>query len=73
MTKTSKKASKNQIWRLFLTFCSKNGHQKWNLVNEKERQEVLEKIKEKYMSKDFILLSKNYSWWDNEEDDIYNE
>jgi mRNA-degrading endonuclease RelE of RelBE toxin-antitoxin system len=42
-------------------------------LNEKERQEVLEKIKEKYMSKDFILLSKNYSWWDNEEDDIYNE
>jgi mRNA interferase MazF len=42
-------------------------------LNEKERQEVLEKIKEKYMSKDFILLSKNYSCWDNEEDDIYNE
>jgi len=42
-------------------------------LNEKERQEVLEKIKENYMSKDFILLSKNYSLWDNEEDDIYNE
>ena len=42
-------------------------------LSEKERQEVLEKIKEIYMSKDFILLSKNYSWWDNEDDDIYNE
>ena len=42
-------------------------------LNEQERQKVLEKIKDKYMSKDAILLSKNYAWWDNEEDDIYNE
>ncbi|WP_158735807.1 hypothetical protein [Alteribacillus sp. YIM 98480] len=42
-------------------------------LDEKERQEVLEKIKDKYMSKDVVLLSKNYSWWNNEEDDIYNE
>lgn len=44
-----------------------------DILDEKERQKVLDKIKEKYMSKDTILLSKNYAWWDNEEDDIYNE
>jgi hypothetical protein len=44
-----------------------------DMLNEKERLEVLEKIREKYMSKDVILLNKNYAWWDNEEDDIYNE
>lgn len=42
-------------------------------LDERERQEVLEKIKEKYMTKDVVLLSKNYEWWDNEEDDVYNE
>jgi hypothetical protein len=44
-----------------------------DLLNEKKRQEVLEKFIEKYMAKDAIFLSKNYAWWDNEEDDIYNE
>lgn len=44
-----------------------------DMLNEKERQNVLDQIKNKYMSKDVILLSKNYDWWDNEEDDIYNE
>lgn len=43
------------------------------MLNDKDRQKVLDKIKEKYMSKDVILLNENYSWWDNEEDDIYNE
>ncbi|MET3683422.1 DNA polymerase III delta prime subunit [Alkalibacillus flavidus] len=44
-----------------------------DMMNESDRQKVLEKIKEKYMSKDVILLNENYNWWDNEEDDIYNE
>lgn len=44
-----------------------------DMLSEKERQQVLDKIKEKYMSKDVIILNKNYSWWDNEEDDVYNE
>lgn len=44
-----------------------------DLLDEKDRQKVLDKIKEKYMAKDVILLNENYSWWDNEEDDIYNE
>jgi|GEM_PF-3344851 len=43
------------------------------MLNEQERQKVLDQIKEKYMDKDVILLGENYSWWDNEEDDIYSE
>ncbi len=42
------------------------------MLNEDERQKVLMKIKEKYMS-DVIFLGGNYAWWDNKEDDIYNE
>lgn len=44
-----------------------------DMLSEEERQKVLDKIKEKYMDQDVILLGENYSWWDNEEDDIYNE
>ena len=44
-----------------------------DMLSEKDRQKVLDKIKEKYMSSDVILLNKNYSWWDNEEDDVYND
>lgn len=44
-----------------------------DMLGEKERQNVLDKIKDKYMSKDVILLGRNYDWWDNEEDDVYNE
>ena len=44
-----------------------------DMLSEKERKKLLEIIKEKYMSRDVILLSENYAWWDNEEDDIYNE
>ncbi|MDQ0300553.1 hypothetical protein J2S78_003021 [Salibacterium salarium] len=44
-----------------------------DMLSEEERKKVLEKIKEKYMSPDVILLNKNHDWWDNEEDDIYNE
>jgi len=44
-----------------------------DMLNEKDRQKVLDKIKEKYIASDVILLNENYSWWDNEEDDIYNE
>lgn len=44
-----------------------------DMLSEQERQKVLDKIKEKYMATNGILLSENYSWWDNEEDDIYNE
>lgn len=44
-----------------------------DMLNKSERQKVLAKIKEKYMNKDVILLGENYSWWDNEVDDIYNE
>lgn len=44
-----------------------------DMLSEKERQKVLDKIKEKYMANDVILLSKSFDWWDNEEDDIYNE
>lgn len=42
-------------------------------LTDKERRKVLNKIKDKYMSGDVILLSENYAWWDNKEDDIYNE
>ncbi|GAB4074916.1 hypothetical protein GCM10028778_24190 [Barrientosiimonas marina] len=44
-----------------------------DMLSEQERQKVLDKIKEKYMAPDVILLGENYSWWDNKEDDIYNE
>lgn len=44
-----------------------------DMLSEQERKKVLDKIKEKYMVEDVILLGENYSWWDNEEDDIYNE
>lgn len=44
-----------------------------DMLSQQERQKVLDKIKEKYMSTDVILLGENYSWWDNEEDDVYNE
>lgn len=44
-----------------------------DMLSEKERQKILDKIKEKYMSEDVVLLGENYSWWDKEEDDIYNE
>ncbi|WP_180271550.1 hypothetical protein [Fredinandcohnia onubensis] len=43
------------------------------MLGEEERQKLIEIIKDKYMSKDVILLSKSYDWWNNEEDDIYNE
>ncbi|MGD6830586.1 hypothetical protein ACQCT5_00395 [Sutcliffiella halmapala] len=39
-----------------------------DMLDEQERQEVLDKIKEKYMAKDVVLLSKSYDWRDNEED-----
>ena len=42
-------------------------------LNDKDRQKVLEKIKEKYMDDEIIRLNESYSWWDNEEDDLYNE
>jgi hypothetical protein len=44
-----------------------------DMLSEQERQKVLDKIKERYMNKDVILLGENYSWWNNEEDDIYNK
>jgi len=44
-----------------------------DMLSAQERQTVLDKIKEKYMATDVILLGENYSWWDNEEDAIYNE
>lgn len=44
-----------------------------DMLSEQDRKKVLDKIKEKYMAKDVLLLGENYSWWDNEEDDIYNE
>lgn len=43
------------------------------MLCEKERQKVLDKIQEKYMSRDVILLSENCFWWANEGDDVYNE
>lgn len=43
------------------------------MLSESERLKVLDKIKEKYMTKDVILLNENHAWWDNEEDDIYND
>lgn len=46
---------------------------KIDMLNVKDRLKVLEKTKQKYMANDVILLNENYSWWDNEEDDIYNE
>lgn len=47
--------------------------QEIDMLSEHDRQKVLKKIKEKYMARDVILLGESYSWWDNEEDDIYNE
>jgi len=47
--------------------------QEIEMLSEHDRQKVLDKIKEKYMASDVILLGGNYSWWDNEEDDIYNK
>lgn len=47
--------------------------QEIDMLGEHDKQKVLETIKEKYMATDVILLGDNYSWWDNEEDDIYNE
>lgn len=44
-----------------------------DMLSEEDRQKLLDEIKDKYMSKDVILLNENFSWWDNEEDDIYNE
>jgi hypothetical protein len=44
-----------------------------DMLSEQDRKKVLEKIKEKYMTSDVLSLGENYSWWDNEEDDIYNE
>lgn len=44
-----------------------------DMLSEQERQQVLDKIKEKYMSSDVVFLGESYSWWNNEEDDIYNE
>lgn len=42
-------------------------------LNHENREEVLRKIKEKYMMNDTIQLNESYSLWDNAEDDIYNE
>ena len=44
-----------------------------DMLDDEERKKILEQIREKYMSKDVIQLNKNYDWWNNEEDDIYNE
>ncbi|MGY0694666.1 hypothetical protein ACW2QC_18110 [Virgibacillus sp. FSP13] len=44
-----------------------------DMLNKKDRQKVLDKIKEKYMASDVVLVNENYSCWDNEKDDIYNE
>ena len=44
-----------------------------DMLSEQDRQKVLDQIKEKYMAEDVVLLGENYSWWNNEEDDIYNE
>lgn len=44
------------------------------MLNEKENQKVLDKIKQKYMaSTEVIVLGENHDWWNNVEDDIYNE
>ncbi|GIO25207.1 hypothetical protein [Oceanobacillus sp. J11TS1] len=42
-----------------------------DILNERDRQTVIDKMKEKYMATEVILLNENYSWWDNEDDDIY--
>lgn len=44
-----------------------------DMLSEQDRQKLLDQIKEKYMAEDVVLLSENHSWWDNEDDDIYNE
>lgn len=44
-----------------------------DMLSEQDRKKVLDKIKEKYMAADVLLLGESYAWWDNEEDDIYNE
>ncbi len=47
--------------------------QELDMLDERERQKVLKKIIDKYMSNEVIYLNENYAWWDNEEDDIYND
>lgn len=44
-----------------------------DILSTQDRQKVLDQIKGKYMAEDVVLLGENYSWWNNEEDDIYNE
>lgn len=44
-----------------------------DMLSEQEQQKELDKIKEIYMAEDVVLLGENYSWWDNEADDIYSE
>lgn len=44
-----------------------------DMLSEQDRQMVLDKIRKKYMMTDVVLLGENYSWWDNEEDDICAE
>lgn len=43
------------------------------ILSEHERQKLLDKIMEKYMATDSVLLGENYSWWDNAiDDEIWN-
>ena len=44
-----------------------------DMLNEKDRQKDLKQIIEKYIAPDTISLNENYSWWDHEEDDVYND
>lgn len=44
-----------------------------DMLSEQDRQMVLDKIKKIYMAVDVVLPGENYSRWDNEEDDIYND
>lgn len=43
------------------------------ILSEQERQQIYDKIKQRDMSSAVVSLGDNQSWWDNEEDDIYNE
>jgi actin-like ATPase involved in cell morphogenesis len=43
------------------------------MLSKTERKKVLDKMKEKLMSRDVIFLNENHAKQDNVEDDIFNE
>jgi hypothetical protein len=42
-------------------------------LTDEECEKVLEHLRDRLNQSNAIILGKSYSWWDNEEDDVYNE